>query len=523
MKFNIKKLTKKQLYIGIAIIAVILFIFNPFNKKEEGQASFVEVKYGNLEQIVSVTGKVQATKNIDLTFDQSGKTQGINVKAGDPIGKGQLLASLENGELLARKTQAEAALEAQLAKLEEVKKGSSPEDLQITQTQLDKAKADLDNIYLSIPNTLKKAYIAVDTALKQTIYSFFDYNYMENIYRLNYGHCHPNAGWESNQERPDMDVLLKNWDGKIGALTFTGDNYSEVDSSIKVSLDNLEKFEFYFNRLNETLIIDCYLTDAQKTVVNSNRILMTTAMSGLNTAISNVVSANNSIIAQKNNIDIYEKQVEYKKAPGTPEQIAYQKAQVKNAQGNLDLINAQLAKTYLFSPVDGKVGSVNLEVGELAVVGTNGITVVSNDPYQIESYISENDIASVKLENKATVTLDAFGQQRKFEATVVGIDSSATIVDGLASYKTIFNLNVDEEIGIKSGMTANIDILADARENVLVVPNRLLIRSNGDIKAKIMDGEEEKEVEVIIGIKGNDGNAEIISGLEEGDKVIIER
>ena len=70
-------------------------------------------------------------------------------------------------------------------------------------------------------------------------------------------------------------------------------------------------------------------------------------------------------------------------------------------------------------------------------------------------------------------------------------------------------------------MTANINILTAYREDVVSVPQRAIITKNGDKIVRILEEEKIKEVKVKVGLRGSDGNTEIISGVNEGDKVIV--
>ncbi len=77
--------------------------------------------------------------------------------------------------------------------------------------------------------------------------------------------------------------------------------------------------------------------------------------------------------------------------------------------------------------------------------------------------------------------------------------------------------DVDERI--KSGLTANIDILHDKREDVLFVPTRSVFSENGKQFVKKIEGEETIDWEVTTGLRGSDGRTEIIEGLSEGDRI----
>jgi HlyD family secretion protein len=70
-------------------------------------------------------------------------------------------------------------------------------------------------------------------------------------------------------------------------------------------------------------------------------------------------------------------------------------------------------------------------------------------------------------------------------------------------------------------MTANIDILTDKRENVIIIPQRAVVSQNGDKIVKILEGEKIREVKVKTGLRGSDGNVEIIEGVKEGEKVVL--
>ena len=70
-------------------------------------------------------------------------------------------------------------------------------------------------------------------------------------------------------------------------------------------------------------------------------------------------------------------------------------------------------------------------------------------------------------------------------------------------------------------MTANVDIRTDERTDVIAVPRRAVITKDGDKIVRILEGDTIKEISVVTGLRGSDGRIEIISGISEGDKVIV--
>ena len=115
-----------------------------------------------------------------------------------------------------------------------------------------------------------------------------------------------------------------------------------------------------------------------------------------------------------------------------------------------------------------------------------------------------------------------YGKKTVFNARVSTIDTAATIVDGVTTYKTIFNFEGDIDPNIRPNMTANIDIETAKKEDVIAIPQRAVISRNGSKIVRIYHGvgtaPEERFVQV--GISGKDGYVEILSGLSEGERVI---
>jgi multidrug efflux pump subunit AcrA (membrane-fusion protein) len=76
---------------------------------------------------------------------------------------------------------------------------------------------------------------------------------------------------------------------------------------------------------------------------------------------------------------------------------------------------------------------------------------------------------------------------------------------------------------VRSGMTANIDILSARSDNVIAVPTRSVIRqSDGPTIVRILDATGKLvDVPVTTGLRGSDGNTEITSGIHEGDNVVV--
>jgi len=231
-----------------------------------------------------------------------------------------------------------------------------------------------------------------------------------------------------------------------------------------------------------------------------------------------------------------EQELELKKAGTMEEQIAAQEAQVDKARAEKDQYKAQLSKTIIYSPISGVVTKRNLEPGEIVSANTTVFSIISDvnfsapsssagkqggpaSGWEIEADVPEVDIAKLEIGDIAKITLDAYGDEIFFSAVIVAIDPAETLVEGVPSYKTTLQFE-KEDNRIRPGMTANLDIVTEKKDGVIVIPQRAVISKNGQKFVRVVSGEVTEEREVKTGLRGSYGDIEILEGIEEGDKVI---
>ena len=178
----------------------------------------------------------------------------------------------------------------------------------------------------------------------------------------------------------------------------------------------------------------------------------------------------------------------------------------------------------MYSLIEGIVTRADGKVGELATASTPLVTIIS-DSLSIETFIPEVDSAKVSLNDEAVFSLDAYGSDVKFQARVAAVDPAETTIDGVSAYKTTLEL-AESDDRIKSGMTVNLQILTDKRDSVIGIPQRAVIIKDGEKFARVVKRDATgkplfKEAAVVTGLQGSDGRIEIISGIGEGDEVVI--
>ena len=199
---------------------------------------------------------------------------------------------------------------------------------------------------------------------------------------------------------------------------------------------------------------------------------------------------------------------------------------IKSAQNNItqkQLALEKVRKTQenyeLKAPFDGLIRKIDFQVGDNLVSDETKYVYLENpDLLKISVLLDQVDIIKVFANQKVNITFDAL-PHKVFEGSIEEIDSTPVEQSGVVSYEASITVEKGEN-RIFSGMTATVEIITAEKENVLLVPN-LAIKSRGDrkfVEKKI--GENIERAKIKIGI--TDGkNTEVISGLEEGDEIVM--
>jgi HlyD family secretion protein len=238
-----------------------------------------------------------------------------------------------------------------------------------------------------------------------------------------------------------------------------------------------------------------------------------------------ISAAGNSVDTAGQTYDVAQKQLTQLIAPARSEDLSLAQAKVNDAQSVLDLAKKQVDDSTIKSPIDGQVIRDNYEIGEQISGAAPVYSVLAENNFEISVDISESDVAKVKIGDAVEITLDSFGPDTKFNGTVYFIEPASTVIQDVIYYKVKIKFTDSAEIlaGIKPGMTANITIITDKKENVLTLAERAVIeKSNGEKIVRVLSGGKITEVPVKTGLRGDDGLVEILAGnLKEGETIIL--
>lgn len=190
-------------------------------------------------------------------------------------------------------------------------------------------------------------------------------------------------------------------------------------------------------------------------------------------------------------------------------------SQLQVQRAAVALAKAQLQKTTIVAPFDGLIGLRNVSVGDYVGPGDTLVPIESVDPLQVDFRIPEQYLPLVQPGLKLLLTFDALpGQVREGE---VGAISPSIDVGGRSMLLRANVGNADD--ALRPGMFARVE-LRFADDRVLTVPETALVPSGEDrFVYRVVNGTVER-LNVRIGQRRS-GRIEIVSGLSEGDEVVV--
>ena len=151
-------------------------------------------------------------------------------------------------------------------------------------------------------------------------------------------------------------------------------------------------------------------------------------------------------------------------------------ANVKIKQGALDKVRADLEHCTITSPIDGVVISRSVDVGQTVAASLQApiIFAIANDltKMQIDANVAEADIGVVKIDQNVDFTVDAFPMQT-FHGKVVQVRNAPITVQNVVTYDTVIGVS-NPDLKLKPGMTANVSIVIEHKDDVLQIKNAAL-------------------------------------------------
>jgi multidrug resistance efflux pump len=452
-----------------SVLVLVLFvgIFSACSSQADATPEAVQVSAVQQPKVVSAEAYVFPIQSSQLSFETGGKVISVDVKEGDTVTAGAVLAKLDDAieaaqvaQAEANVSQAEAGLAEAAARVAEAQANLSKVKAPPTQEEIDQLQANLDRSQAVLAELLAgptaediaQAEAAVRTAqarLAELVASARD----EDLKAV---------GAQLLQTQADVREAQQKYDAV---------RYGDPDDVLVVGVA-LEKATLAYESAQANY--DKLVNGATKEQVEVLKAQIAEANAALAKAKA---GATPEQIAQAQ-ADIARTEAELARliAGATDEDIAIAEAQVETAQAGVESVranieaskaeadsaNVQLAKRVLTAPFDGQVGQVQIDLGQTVQAGAPAFDLGDTGVWQIETDdLTEIDVVDVQPGAKVSISVDALPGET-YEGVVSNIYPKSETKAGDVTYTVVIDITSGNTSRLHWGMTTFVDIEADS-------------------------------------------------------------
>jgi len=512
-------MNKKIILIIIVVLLLAIGIYQGFLKTEKPTFILAEVVWGNISQEVSETGQVKKGEGINLSFKNSGRVEKIYVEVGDQVESGENLAKLETTELTIQLQEAKAASDIAQAKLNKLSAGPTQEEIKIAQTAVENSQVSLDTARQGLEDADEDALNVLDDSFLKAYNAFNEVDLIQRTYFTS--NDQEGIKVRENKDKTAAGIAQAKSYLDIAKADSTDE---KIDTSLSEMKKALETTSDALKIIRETCEEPAYrnlVSSTSKTSLDTHRGYINTALTNLANSQQSIISAKFAIESAEGVFQAAEDDLALTIVPARQEDIDLYQAQVNQAQAQVQLLENQVRDATLKSLTQGQITKINKKVGEMAQSALQDavINLLPAAPFEIEVDIYEEDVVKINIGNPVEISLVPF-PDKIFKGKVISINPAEKIVEGVVYYETSIDFEEMPD-GLKPGMTADLVIQAALKENVLVIPEDALHEKDDKKTVQVFQDGEVKDKEIEIGLIGSNDLIEVISGLEEGEKVIL--
>jgi RND family efflux transporter MFP subunit len=557
----------------------------------------VTVVRKTINQTLIISGTADAQLNSNLIFQSSGKIASIDVKVGDVVKQGDVLASLQSDSLNNALQTAQANARAAQLKLEDLLAGSTEAQLAAADQAVASAQAGVTKAK-DAQKTLLDGATAAELAGAEQAVSAAEAQLATSQSNRDKLNDAPTAAdlaaaeaavaqaqsaltaaqnAESSAEAAVLsaEAALKSAetsycdmssDPDFVAAEFCAARAAPISSADATAMNDALTFATLAKLASGVIATDASYRGAANSAASASA-SVTSAQSALTSAqkklsalqdgpsSADIDAADAAVASAQASVDAANKKLQVLRDGATDEQKADAQSAVDSAEAALQSALAQRAEAVrgpdantieqarqaivtaqltvdaarirlqdaqIIAPFDGTVGAINAKVGEFFGAGsqTPPIVLLTPDRLVMKMDVGETDYANVKVGQVGGVAFDSIpGKQYPFVISEIGLSPSLT--QGVVTYPVKASLILPQDAPRPApGMNARGIIITESKKDVLVVPPRALRRSGNDQVVDVRRNGKVEEQIVTTGASDTD-NVEIVSGLNEGDIVVM--
>ncbi len=559
---RIKDAVKKRKIITVIAAMIVIggayYFYQLLNQAQDATRYVLgTVKKDTLITSISGSGQVASSNQVDVKAKVSGEVTYVGVVDGQEVKAGAVLAYIDSSDAQKAVQDAQTSLETSQLALEKLLK--PVDELTIMQsedsvTQAKQAKQDaqdnLENMTDDEFNTISNNFLELpaimaglqDILLSSSINSSqWNVDYYADVAKIydenatqyrNYAYdsyIKARAAYDKNF----IDYKAASRYSSSSVIETLLDETYETEKIISDAIKNSNNLiQFYQDTLTKYSQKVNSLSNTHLTSLSSYTGKVNAHLSSLSSLQEEIKSYKKTIIDSDRTIT--EKQMSFDKVKAGPDEldIRSQRLAVKDKENALAQARENLADYIVRVPFDGVISKVSVKKGDTA--GSTALATLISSQQIAQISLNEIDTVKVKVGQKATLVFDAI-DGLSISGQVAQIDITGTVSQGVVSYGVQIAFDTQDS-RVKPGMSASASIIIDSKQDVLVIPNSA-IKNQGDISyvevvanSVGLDTTNATGVtlsvlpntqQIEIGL-ANDTVTEILSGLKEGDLVVVQ-
>lgn len=449
----IKAFEHKRISLSI-IIALLSGGYYMYSKQVTTTTNYqyTSVKRGLFTSQVSSTGQVISNSQVDLKPKVNASVVGVYVRAGDRVKNGQVLFRLDAVDAYKQVRDAKTTLESAKIALEKLKNPKTIDIMSITSS----IKQEQD---AKIAQDLK-----VTTAYKTLLTSGIQ-AYSENSYTVETAPTITGSYTKNVEGQLKISVYQGGTTGYSFGLAGISSGSGQINSIVAQPLGDTGLY-IKWNSANPQTNWIINIPNKQSTSYSSNYDAWQNAITTRDTAnaasdrtIENLKQKLADLTPGDDNVD-----------------VRSAKLQVEQRQNSLSDAQQSLSNYTIVAPFDGVMANVSVDIGSSAVMASantsSALGTIVTDKKMAQITVNESDIVKIHLGQKAKVTFDAISGL-ELDGTIVEINTLGTVTSGVVTYKAKIAFSTDD-VRILPNMSVSVDVITDSKDDVLYIPTQAL-------------------------------------------------
>lgn len=410
--------TKRRLAVVGLVVALVALAGFWFYGDRANAAEYMtaRVERGNLRNTVTATGTLQAVTTVQVGSQASGTISALYADFNSTVKKGQIVAQLDPSVMQAQVQQARANLQQADAQLQSARAAVAQSHAGVAQSRAGITDAQAKALAAGTTTQNQQAGVSAAEANVAVLKAQMD----------------------------DAASFLRQEQTLLQSGVIAQREYETAQTSYKTA-------EARYNQ-----------------AVAQLRMAQLSAQSASSTGQTQAAAAVEQAQAQA--------QQSQGQVVGAQAQVQNAAAQVQQARAALQLAELNLSHTTITSPIDGVVVSRDVNVGQTVAASLSAPTLftIAQDLTQMQviANIDQADIGLVEQAKSVSFTVDAFPSE-EFKGAIQQMRLNPVNVQNVVTYNVVIDVSNPEQ-KLKPGMTANLNITIDERNDVLKVPNSAL-------------------------------------------------